>query len=83
MESDEFDGSTEALTVAQFCSRQCLSKFIVITGATVGSIGFESARVLAKYGAEVFITCRSEEACRKAASEIQSKWNNIFCKFCD
>ncbi len=79
MESDEFDFSTEALTVAQLCSRQCLSKFIVITGATVGSIGFETARVLAKYGAEIFITCRSEKSCQKAASEIQSKLKIIFC----
>ncbi len=65
-----FNESTEADSVGEFCARDCQGKFIVITGCSIGGIGFEVARVLAKYGAEVFITCRTEESCRKATAAI-------------
>ncbi len=68
-----FNCSTEAETVAHFCDRYCRGKFIIITGASVNSIGFEIARVLVKFGAEVFLTCRSEAACDLAVQTIRQQ----------
>lgn len=66
-----FNDSTEAEDVAQSCYHNCEGKFIVITGCSVGGMGFETARVLVKYGAEVFMCCPTEEACDNAVRTMR------------
>lgn len=44
-------------------------KTFIITGGNSG-IGFETAKILAKAGADVIITCRSEEKAAQAKAEI-------------
>ena len=72
--STVFNESTDAETVAHSCEKYCIDKFIVVTGASVGGIGFEVARVLAKYDAEVFLCCRTIEACEEAVCLIQEAY---------
>ncbi len=62
----------EADIIAQCWARSCAQKFIVITGCSIGGLGFETARVLAKYGAEVVVCCRTQEACDLAVEELRS-----------
>ena len=45
-------------------------KTVIITGGNTG-IGLETAKQLAKYGAEVFIACRDEGRGKKALEEIK------------
>ncbi len=73
-EEEEFDGSTvDALTIARQLTEEAAGKFIVIVGASLGGIGFEIARAIAKSGAELFVCCRTDDSCKKAISAIQGK----------
>lgn len=69
----------DAETVGQCFSTKCDGKFVVITGASVGGLGFETARVLAKFGAEVFLCCRTQEECDVAVQTLRDTnyCNNI------
>lgn len=55
------------------------NKKVVITGAT-GGIGLETAKALAKMGAQVYIHGRSEDKAQKAVEEIKkiSENNNVW-----
>jgi NAD(P)-dependent dehydrogenase (short-subunit alcohol dehydrogenase family) len=66
-----FNETTEAETIAQACYHQCDGKFVVSTGCSVGGIGFETARTLSKYGAEVLLCCRTQESCDAAVRAIR------------
>ena len=46
------------------------NKVVVITGGNTG-LGFETAKTLAKHGANVYICCRNEEKGKKAVQDIQ------------
>ena len=46
-------------------------KVVLVTGAASG-IGFETARVFAKFGATVFVTARSADKATKAADAIRA-----------
>lgn len=46
-------------------------KNVLITGARVGGLGWETARALAKGGANVIITCRSKEHSDEAIQKIK------------
>ncbi len=54
--------------------QEMAGKTVIVTGASLGSIGFETARVLVSWGAHVVITARSDvaslvQALRRAAGE--------------
>jgi len=51
------------------------SKFIIVTGASEKSIGFETAKTLAQWGAQVIITTRSNT--QATIKKMQLKTNNI------
>ena len=46
-------------------------KVVLVTGAATG-VGFETARVFAKFGATVFVTARSLDKANKAADAIRA-----------
>ena len=48
---------------------------ILITGATIGGIGFETALSLASKGHKLILTCRTLERADKAANMISSCLN--------
>ncbi len=77
-----FNDTTEAEVVGQFCDRHCEGKFVVLTGGSINGIGFEVARILAKFGAEVLITCRSQAACKTAIDSIQEQFPNAILHSC-
>ncbi len=64
---------TEAEQIGRFCRDFCHHRTVVITGASVGGIGFETARVLAKNGAEIILCCHTQDSCRKAVETIVGK----------
>ncbi len=70
MSKFSFNEHSDAEKVARFCREFCVDRTVVITGASVGGIGFETARVLAKYGAEVILCCHTRESCEKALQTI-------------
>jgi lactate dehydrogenase-like 2-hydroxyacid dehydrogenase len=80
-ESVQFDESTKAETVGQLYGCHCEGKFVVITGCSHGGIGFEVARVLAKYGAEIFACCRTEESCHNTIRLIKGRDTLFICYF--
>lgn len=50
---------------------------ILVTGATIGGIGYESAREMAQRGHRLFITSRSLDRARKAAEKIEETTGQI------
>ncbi len=62
----------DAETIGQCFSGKCDGRLMVITGCSVGGLGFEVARVFAKYGAEVIMCCHTQEACDTAMKAIRS-----------
>ncbi len=66
-----FNENTEAEVVGEYCESQCKGKFIVVTGAAPDGIGYETTRVLCKFGADVFVCCHTEESCNSTIRSIQ------------
>ncbi|KAK3247987.1 hypothetical protein CYMTET_42532 [Cymbomonas tetramitiformis] len=68
-----FGSSTTAFEVAKANEAEFAElKTVIITGANSG-IGFETARVLAHFGAEVILACRSVDKAAKAVTIIKSE----------
>ena len=60
--------------MVELCSRKPMAKqvdlsgrYVIVTGATPGSIGYEVARTLAAWGANVAVTCPRDSAAAKEA----------------
>ena len=67
----------DAETVGKLFSSKCDGKCAVITGCSVGGLGFETARVLAKFGAAVVLCCRTQEACDLAVQTLRETQHNL------
>ena len=68
-----FNALSDAASVAEYYGPYCPHLFIVITGASVGGIGFEVAQTLSKYGAQIFLCCHTQQACETATHKIKGK----------
>ena len=75
-DSIALNDTTEAEAIAEFLDC-CDDKFVIITGASVGGIGFETARVLANHGADVFLCCRTQQACDLAKKTISKGHSDV------
>ncbi|ESO07953.1 hypothetical protein HELRODRAFT_185410 [Helobdella robusta] len=65
-----YDGSTTAFTVLQ--SRDLTGTNVIVTGGNSG-IGFETARALACFGADVVIACRNMKSANLKVCEIRKE----------
>ncbi|KAJ7662279.1 WW domain-containing oxidoreductase [Mycena rosella] len=61
MQSNNFNFNTTAEEVATTFSEEIKNKNVLITGTSLNGIGFETARVIAKYASLVIITGYNEE----------------------
>lgn len=64
MPPPSFDAHTTAEQAATEIAKSIVGKTVIVTGASLGGLGGETARVLAKAGAGLVILAgRSEEKC--------------------
>lgn len=67
-----FDSNTTAQQVVDKLKSNAVGKYIIVTGGS-GGLGLETARVLAKGGAHVTVTCRTEEQGKKVVEKIKAE----------
>ncbi|CAK5267262.1 unnamed protein product [Mycena citricolor] len=68
-----FDFNTTAEEVATAFAEQIKGKNVLITGTSLNSLGFETARVVAKYANLVIITGYNTERLKLARAELQKE----------
>ncbi|KAF7358059.1 Short-chain dehydrogenase/reductase family protein [Mycena venus] len=68
-----FTSTTTAEEVAAVLSQKIKGRNVLITGPTIGGIGFETARVLAKYAALVILAGYNLERLKLAEDEIKTE----------
>ncbi|KAJ6477170.1 NAD-P-binding protein [Mycena vitilis] len=73
MAQPTFSSTTTAEEVATFFSKEILGKNILVTGTSVGGIGFETARALAKHANLVVITGHNAAERLKIAEDTLRK----------
>jgi NAD(P)-dependent dehydrogenase (short-subunit alcohol dehydrogenase family) len=71
------NASSSAETVAAYFDEECRNKHVVITGARLGGLGFETARAIALQGAVVTLCCRNKSQCDEAVDAILSKLHSL------
>ncbi|GAB5358277.1 hypothetical protein AAMO2058_000444000 [Amorphochlora amoebiformis] len=71
-----FGSASTASAVAQKFSSVAKGKTILITGCTMGGLGFETARILAGLGAKVVLNTRNKEKGEKAMDAIKAEFKS-------
>jgi NAD(P)-dependent dehydrogenase (short-subunit alcohol dehydrogenase family) len=75
--STQFTDQTTAEEVADVLSNNIRGKTVLITGASVGGLGCESARVICKNHPKlVIIACRKEESINETIEKIKAEFPN-------
>ncbi|KAJ7616441.1 NAD-P-binding protein [Roridomyces roridus] len=69
--SENFDFSTTAEDVADVFANEIRGRNVLITGTSIGGIGFETAQAIAKYANSVIITGYNAERLQLSADAIQ------------
>ena len=70
-----FDASTTADQILHGADLTGLTA--IVTGASIGGLGFETARSLATHGCHVILGCRNPEMGEKAAQKIRNQCNRV------
>lgn len=69
-----FDAHTTAEQVGEEFAASIAGKTVIVTGASLGGLGGESARVVAKFGARLVILAgRSQSKCAVLPLELKSR----------
>lgn len=72
VDTASFNAKSTAEQVGKVYGTHAKDKFVVITGANCG-LGLETARVLAKHGANITIACRNLKAAEEAMKTIKQE----------
>lgn len=67
-----FNKTSTAYEVAAFYSDNIAGKHVIVTGGA-GGLGFETARVLCRFGAVVMVTCRTDKQGIEVVEKIQKE----------
>ncbi|KAJ7626587.1 NAD-P-binding protein [Mycena polygramma] len=73
MSQPTFSSTTTAEEVATVFSKEIQGKNVLVTGTSVGGIGFETARVLAKHANSVIITGQNSERLKIAEDTLRKE----------